>query len=162
MLGWFDAQGYRPRLADTSVAELAQIYLEEGAAEGVRGDFAFAQAVVETGGFSAAATTTTRGSAGATPAPAAPCSRRPATASAPRSSCCSTTPTPARGRPTCTTRRRRTGGDPNAADAFDHYFAKGWAPTWRDMGHGNWATDPNYAGKVIGVYDAMVKFSQGG
>ena len=30
------------------------MYLEEGAAEGVRGDFAFAQAVVETGGFSAA------------------------------------------------------------------------------------------------------------
>ena len=54
MLGWFDAQGYRPRLADTSVAELAQIYLEEGAAEGVRGDFAFAQAIVETGGFAAA------------------------------------------------------------------------------------------------------------
>ena len=26
--------------------------------------------------------------------------------------------------------------------AFDTYFAKGWAPTWSDMGHGNWATDP--------------------
>ena len=30
------------------------------------------------------------------------------------------------------------------------------------MGHGNWATDPNYSGKVIGVYDAMVTFAQGG
>jgi flagellum-specific peptidoglycan hydrolase FlgJ len=30
------------------------------------------------------------------------------------------------------------------------------------MGHGNWATDPNYAGKVIGVYRAMVAFAQGG
>ena len=35
---------------------------------------------------------------------------------------------------------------------FDTFFAKGWAPTWSDMGHGNWATDPDYAGKVIGVY----------
>ena len=54
MVAWFNAQGYRPRLSDTTVAELAQIYLEEGADEGVRGDFAFAQAIVETGGFSAA------------------------------------------------------------------------------------------------------------
>ena len=45
--------------------------------------------------------------------------------------------------------------------AFDTYFAKGWAPTWSDMGHGNWATDPNYSGKVIGVYRAMVAFSAG-
>ena len=27
------------------------------------------------------------------------------------------------------------------------------------MGHGNWATDPNYAGKVIGVYRSMVAFA---
>ena len=45
---------------------------------------------------------------------------------------------------------------------FDTYFAKGWAPTWSDMGHGNWATDPNYAGKVIGVYHSMVAFSRDG
>ena len=43
--------------------------------------------------------------------------------------------------------------------AFDNYFAKGWAPTWRDMGHGNWATDPTYSGKVIGIYNAMTSFS---
>ena len=44
--------------------------------------------------------------------------------------------------------------------AFDTYFAKGWAPTWSDMGHGNWATDPAYAGKVIAVYRSMVAFTQ--
>ena len=54
MTAWFSAQGYHPRLNDTSVAELAQIFLEEGGDENVRGDFAFAQAIVETGGFSAA------------------------------------------------------------------------------------------------------------
>ena len=55
------------------------------------------------------------------------------------------------------------GADPaNAVRRFDGFYAKGWAPTWSNMGKGNWATDPNYAGKVIGVYNAMVKFSQGG
>jgi len=162
MLAWFDAQGYHPRLADTSVAELAQMFLEEGAAEGVRGDFAFAQAIVETGGFSAApdhnysglgwCDTCTRGTVFPTPRDgiraqiqlllnyADPNSR---------SANLHNPPSP-------------FWWGPNAADAFDRYFAKGWAPTWRDMGHGNWATDPNYAGKVIGVYNAMVKFSQSG
>jgi hypothetical protein len=55
------------------------------------------------------------------------------------------------------------GSDPDAAaERFDSFFAKGWAPTWSDMGHGNWATDPNYSGKVIAIYRSMVAFSQGG
>ncbi len=29
------------------------------------------------------------------------------------------------------------------------------------MGHGNWATDPAYSGKVISVYRSMVAFAQG-
>lgn len=39
------------RLTDISVQELAEIYLEEGKTEGVRGDVAFAQALKETGYF---------------------------------------------------------------------------------------------------------------
>jgi hypothetical protein len=157
MVAWFDAQGYRPRLSNTSVAELAQMYLEEGAAENVRGDFAFAQAVVETGGFSAAADNNyagigwcdgcARGIVFPTPRDGirgqiqlllnyADAGSRVATLHNPLS--------PYLWR---------------SEAAFDNYFAKGWAPTWRDMGHGNWATDPNYAGKVIGVYNAMVAFS---
>jgi hypothetical protein len=48
---WFDASGY---LVETtsSIRELAADYISEGSAEGVRGDIAFAQAMVETGGFS--------------------------------------------------------------------------------------------------------------
>jgi flagellum-specific peptidoglycan hydrolase FlgJ len=48
-----------------------------------------------------------------------------------------------------------------AASNFDSFFAKGWAPTWQMMGHGNWATDPNYASKVIGVYNRMVGAAKG-
>ena len=28
------------------------------------------------------------------------------------------------------------------------------------MGHGNWATDRAYSGKVLGVYQSMVTFAQ--
>ena len=55
------------------------------------------------------------------------------------------------------------GADPvAAARKFDTFYAKGWAPTWSDMGHGNWATDRDYSAKVISVYRRMVAYAQGG
>ena len=45
---------------------------------------------------------------------------------------------------------------------FDTFFAKGWALTWNQMGHGNWATDPNYSQKVVGIYARMAAFAQSG
>ena len=30
------------------------------------------------------------------------------------------------------------------------------------MGHGNWATDPNYSGKVLKVYADMVAYARTG
>ena len=52
---WFQSTGQRAKLDDgTTIADLAKIYIEEGAAEHVRGDIAFAQSVVETGSFSVA------------------------------------------------------------------------------------------------------------
>ena len=51
---WFASTGHQPKL-DVSVLDLATMFVEEGAREGVRGDIAFAQSIVETGyfGFSA-------------------------------------------------------------------------------------------------------------
>ncbi len=51
LIGWFDSQGYAD-LTSAPIAQLAGWYIQAGAAEGVRGDLAFAQAVLETGGFS--------------------------------------------------------------------------------------------------------------
>jgi hypothetical protein len=49
------------------------------------------------------------------------------------------------------------GSNPStAAYNFDHYFAKGHAPLWNDMGNGNWATAPNYATAVLSVYNQML------
>jgi peptidoglycan hydrolase CwlO-like protein len=159
MVAWFDAQGYHPRLSDTNVPELAQMFLDEGAAEGVRGDFAFAQAIVETGGFSSAPDDNYSGLGWCDG-----CARG------------IVFPTPRdgiRGQIQLLLNYADSGSraanlhNPlspyvwSSATAFDNYFAKGWAPTWSDMGHGNWATDPNYSGKVIGVYNSMVAFAQG-
>ncbi len=47
---WFNAQGYVD-LTSATIAQLTAWYVQEGTAEGVRGDVAFAQGVLETGGF---------------------------------------------------------------------------------------------------------------
>ena len=158
MVAWYNAQGYSPRL-NTSVADLAQIYLDEGAAENVRGDFAFAQAIVETGGFSASPDNNYSGLGWCDGCP------QGIVFPSPRDG--------VRGQ----IQLLLNYADPNSRvanlhnplspyvwhseAAFDSYFAKGWAPTWSDMGHGNWATDPTYAGKVIGVYHSMSAFAGG-
>jgi hypothetical protein len=46
-----------------------------------------------------------------------------------------------------------------AAYNFDHYFAKGDAPLWNNMGNGNWATAPDYATVVLKVYNQMLTFN---
>lgn len=51
MVAWYQAQGYVD-LTTAPIAQLAAWYLQAGTYEGVRGDVAFAQAVLETGGFS--------------------------------------------------------------------------------------------------------------
>ncbi len=50
IVAWYNAQNYSPRI-ETSVADLVDIFLEEAADENVRGDLAFAQTIIETGGF---------------------------------------------------------------------------------------------------------------
>lgn len=51
LAGWFQAQGFVD-YTSASIEDLAAWYVQTGAAEGVRGDVAFAQAVLETAGFS--------------------------------------------------------------------------------------------------------------
>ena len=50
MAAWFEASG-RVAATAATISQLASWYVSEGRAEGVRGDIAFAQAVVETGAF---------------------------------------------------------------------------------------------------------------
>jgi predicted nucleic acid-binding Zn-ribbon protein len=166
MAGWWRAH-YSTANLTVSIDELAQMYVDEGNAENVRGDVAFAQAVLETGGFRSA----------------------PANNFAGMGWCdsCSTGrvfPT-ARDGVRAQIQHLRNYGDPlsrasqltHAASVywyapsslsqavadqnFDTFFAKGWALTWNQMGHGNWATDPNYSDKVMKIYASMVAYAQG-
>jgi hypothetical protein len=50
LAGWFEASPYRPRTT-TPMIDYATWFIQDGRAEGIRGDIAFAQAVLETGGF---------------------------------------------------------------------------------------------------------------
>jgi hypothetical protein len=169
MAAWWRAQRYPTPSLSVSIDELAQIYVEEGTSEGVRGDLAFAQAVLETGGFRYTA---------------------PANNFAGMGWCdsCATGrsfPT-ARDGVRAQIQHLKNYGDPLsrasglahpaslywyapssmsqavANQNFDTFFAKGWALTWNQMGHGNWATDPSYSGKVVGIYARMAAFAQAG
>ncbi|WP_421120709.1 glucosaminidase domain-containing protein [Aquihabitans daechungensis] len=50
LAGWFESSPYRPRTTTPTIA-YATWFIQDGRAEGIRGDIAFAQAVLETGGF---------------------------------------------------------------------------------------------------------------
>lgn len=169
MAAWWRSVGYSGYSVSVPIETLAQIYVDEGNAEGVRGDLAFAQAVVETGGFRYTA---------------------PGNNFAGMGWCdsCATGrvfPEPVDG-VRAQIQHLKNYGDPTsraanlahppsvywyapaslspavAAANFDSFFAKGWALTWNQMGNGNWATDPNYSTKVLNVYGRMVAFASGG
>lgn len=164
MAAWWHTRSYSFRVAGTSIEELAQLFVEEGQAEGVRGDLAFAQSIVETGGFSASPSYNFAGLGWCDSCSTGrkfPTPRDGIRAqiqhlknyadSTSRASGLAHPPSP-----------YWYGSDPAVAVRnFDTFFAKGWAPTWNDMGHGNWATDRAYSGKVLNVYAAMVAFAQG-
>lgn len=159
---WFKSTGRKVQLSGaTTIDELAEHYVAEGALENVRGDIAFAQAIIETGSFGHATDNNYAG-IGACDS-------------------CTTEllfPTPRDGvraqiqllrnyaDPTSRADRLANppdatiyGSDPaRAAFSYDTFFAKGRAPLWNIMGAGNWATDPLYAGKVLSVYQTMLEY----
>ena len=166
LAGWYRTNDSRARLADgLTINVLAAIYIEEGAAEGVRGDVAFAQSYLETGGFSfpggGQVSPDDNNFAGLGACDTCATGRQFPTARdgvraqiqhlrnyADESSTAASLaypPSP-----------YWYGSDPGtAAENFDTFYAKGWAPIWEMMGKGKWATDPGYAGKVIGLYERM-------
>jgi peptidoglycan hydrolase CwlO-like protein len=161
LVAWYRSSGASPRLSGgMSMEELARIFVEEGTAENVRGDFAFAQSYIETGGFRAGGSENNFSGLGACDGCKGqehfPTARDGVRAQIQhlrnyadrrsRASDLRNPPSP-----------YWYGADPGvAARNFDTFFAKGWAPTWQMMGRGNWATDRDYASKVIGIYNRMI------
>jgi mannosyl-glycoprotein endo-beta-N-acetylglucosaminidase len=160
---WFESRNVKYRLSGgISIGDLVQMYFDEGKAEHVRPELAFAQSIIETGSFGNAldsnyagigACDSCQGEPGF-PTPrdgvrgqiqllrnyADPTSRAANLANPPS--------------PTI------YGTDPGAAaSSYDTFFAKGKTPTWNVMGNGNWATDPGYSQKVLTIYFQMVSFA---
>ncbi len=143
-------QRHSPRTT-VPIEALAQIYLEEGAAYGVRADLAWAQSIIETGFFHFP----DRGMV------------RPADNNFAGIGACDSCHT-GNGYPDARTGVRaqmqllRGYGDPNTlANAMIHppQSYRGSAPTWWQMGNGHWATSPVYAHSVITMYASLLKFS---
>jgi hypothetical protein len=153
LAAWFDAQGYSDLTAAT-ISQLASWYIQAGTTEGVRGDVAFAQAVLETGGFSSPDAVALNNYAGighcdtcaagwAFPSPHGgvighlQLLRIFATAApAPRKAPAPVLPalTPA------------------------HQGRAGCCPTWESL-TGTWATDPIYALSILSMYESMLEFA---
>ncbi len=155
LAGWYRSTGKTSK-ATVSIDALAAAYVEEGADEGVAGDLAFAQAMVETGylGFSTrmppgnnnfAGLGAVDGGSGSAAFPDARTGVR------------------------AQIQHLRAYGDPTVTVATLHHplvdgrftlvSPKGKAPTWEQFGNGIWASDPSYAATVLGVYAKIAAWS---
>ena len=144
--------------ATVPLPALVQIYLEEGALEGVTGDIAFVQGVIETGWFrfrgAVPATSNNFAGIGATDA-------RGAAASFPD----------ARTGVRAQIQHLRAYADaaaltcampplsmPCADPRFHLVLPKGKAPTWNQLGRGNWASTSGYGRSIVGLYQDARRF----
>ena len=137
------------------IRDVAKLFVQEGAIEGVKGDIAFAQSIIETGYFryggAVECTDNNYAGIGATDGGGAPAEF----------------PYPRIGVRAQIQHLRRY-ADSHATvknlhrplvDPRFKLVPKGIAPNWNDMGNGNWATDPTYASKIINLYKQMKAFN---
>jgi hypothetical protein len=153
MVWWFYAHK-PPNGPDLTVTmqELAAYFVQEGRDENVRGDIAFAQSIVETGWFQYGGQVqwwqNNYGGLGAVDGggqgASFPDARTGVRAQIQHLRAYSD--------PTVTASNL---AHPLVDPRFDLVWPKGKAPTWNDMGNGNWATSPTYAQTVIGIYNDL-------
>jgi Mannosyl-glycoprotein endo-beta-N-acetylglucosaminidase len=131
-----------------SVEELTAYFAWHGNAENVRGDIAFAQSIVETGWFRyGGSVQCEQNNYGGFLGKSFPDGETGVRAQIqhlrayadPSATSCSQPPL----------------ATPCADPVFSAVNPKGKAPNWNDMGNGNWAAAPDYAGKVLAVYNEM-------
>jgi len=151
MVAWFESYPGRPTYrASVGIRELVTYYVEEGNAEGVRGDIAFAQAIVETGWFSSTLTQTKNNFAGIGAVDTDPlggAATFPDARTGVRAQIQHLRAYADKTATTCTTPPlHRACVDPR----FHLVSPKGKAPTWNQFGNGVWATDPTYSFKIVG------------
>jgi hypothetical protein len=152
LVGWYKAQGISGYAGRVDLDTMAGYYLDEGKAEQIRGDVAFAQSVIETGAFTSPLTTHNNfAGIGAcdscptgwdfpTPQKGVRAQAQLLHAYADKSLRVATLANPA------------VGANP------DHLTVRGCCTTWNQL-TGTWATDPNYGPKIMTVYVSMLQFA---
>jgi hypothetical protein len=142
-----------------SIEQLTGYFVLEGNVENVRGDIAFAQSIIETGWFRYGGQVqcgqNNFGGIGATDGGAQGASFPDADTGV-RAQIQHLRAYADSSATSCTVPPLHT---PCVDPRFDFVSPKGKAPTWNDMGNGNWATDPNYASKVINLYNRMRSYA---
>lgn len=139
-----------------TIHDLARFFVSEGTTEGVRGDIAFAQAINESDWFTFS---------GRVPCSANNYSGLGATDG---TTAYAKFKFPREGVRAQIQHLRRY-ADPTAKvknlhkplvdPRFRLVKPPGKAPSWDDMGNGNWATAPHYGGCVMKIYNNMLKFN---
>lgn len=162
LVAWFNGRQPRPSgayAATVPLEALAAYFVEEGTVEGVTGDVAFMQSIVETGWFRFGGTIPPGfnnfagiGATDTNPNPATfPDARTGVRAQIqhlrayadPTASACTMPPL----------------HNPCVDPRFDLVVPKGKAPTWNQMGNGNWASASTYAGSILSLYDEARTFN---
>jgi Mannosyl-glycoprotein endo-beta-N-acetylglucosaminidase len=162
LVAWFEGRQPQPSGAIAVTVPLDTLvlyYIEEGAAEGVTGDIAFVQGIVETGWFRFNGLVSASGNnfagIGATGS-----RREPATFPDAR--------TGVRAqiqhlRAYADTRASRCAvpplRNPCVDPRFDLVVPKGRAPTWNELGKGNWAAATTYGNSILLLFDEALSFS---
>jgi hypothetical protein len=160
---WFDARNVKYRLSGgISIGDLVKLYFDEGKAEHVRPELAFAQSIIETGSFGNALDNNYAGIGACDSCQGEPGFPSPQEGVRGQIQLLRNYADP-------TSRAANLANPPSAtiyghdagaaARLYDTFFAKGKTPTWNVMGNGNWATDPGYAQKVLTIYFQMVSFA---
>ncbi len=161
LVAWFNGRQPRPAgtyAATVPVETLASYFVEEGAMEGVTGDVAFIQSVVETAWFRFSgivpASHNNFAGIGATdtnPSPAIfPDARTGVRAQIQHLRAYADSTATA-----CTVPPLR---NPCVDPRFDLVVPKGKAPTWNQMGNGNWATASTYANSILTLLTEALAF----
>ncbi|MBV9662197.1 MAG: glucosaminidase domain-containing protein [Acidimicrobiales bacterium] len=150
---WYNAQGYVD-LTPAPIQQLAAWYIQDGRREGVRGDVAFAQAVLETGGFGSPDSIELNNYAGIG-----------------HCDTCATGwdfPSPQGGVDgQLQLLEIFAGGAPPdpiapvlASLVPGRQTKQGCCSTWDSL-TGVWATDPIYGSQIVGIYQQMLRFGTG-
>jgi len=156
VVDWWNSKSRPTYRAGVPIGDLVEMYLTEGQAEGVRGDVAFVQAILETGWFSF-------------PGRVPPEANNFAGLGATDGTSAYATFADARTGVRAHIQHLRAYADPTATSCtvpplrnscvdprFDLVSPKGKAPTWNQFGNGVWATDPSYASKILDLYTNLL------